>query len=165
MLTPRQKFVKNLTLPLALLIFVALFAVDFLMVPLADSSTIKFMRPGDARISDDFGPRIDSEAAMVEKVDGKIIPVCKTFPNELWILLLASYVFLLLFNLFYDFQHSQKIHWFWESLYTVLALWAWYAYDTCRLNLWFPLYVIKLGLIAYLIYLYIFYKKKELETL
>lgn len=154
-----------------------LFVTDIFFVPsarpqdslsvsgVAGSSTLKFLGPGDTKISDDFGPRIDSEAAAIVKKDNKIIPLCQTLPGELWILLLAAYLFLLFFNLFYDFENAWKIRWFWEGLYTLLALFGWYAWDSCHINIWFPLYVIKLGVIVYLVYLYLFYKQKELWPL
>ncbi|MEK7598645.1 MAG: hypothetical protein AAB487_02820 [Patescibacteria group bacterium] len=165
MLSPKQKFIKRIALPLALFIFFLLFVTDLFFVPLANSSTIKFFGPKDTSISRDLSPRIDSEAAMVVKENNQTLPLCTTLPGELWIFLLAAYLFLLLFNLFYDFEKSNNIHWFWESLYTLLALWGWYIWDSCHLNLWFPLYILKLGIIVYLVYLYLYYKKKEIQPL
>jgi hypothetical protein len=174
MLSRRQKLIKSLTLPLAMLVFVALFAVDLFLVPLAGSSQIqrdqkiivseRINDPEDKSLSKDLAPRIDPEAATIVR-EVKTGPVCATLPGELWILLLAAYIFLLFFNLFYDFEQSIKIHWFWESLYALLALIGWYAWDGCHQNIWFPLYVLKLGIIVYLVYLYLFYKKKELQPL
>ena len=174
MLNSRQKLIKRIVLPLALMVFLGLFVTDLLFVPQADSSQIDRQikiissqiagAPEDISISKDLSPRIDSEAAMIERVI-RSAPACQTLPGELWIFLLAAYLFLLFFNLFYDFESSSATHWFWESLYTVLALWGWYIYDTCHLNLWFPLYVLKLGIIVYLAYLYLYYKKKELQPL
>ena len=163
---------KSLALPLAMLIFVALFVVDFFMVPLASSSENPFNQkiivsekindPANTRISKDFSPRIDEEAAAIVR-ETETAPICATLPGELWILLLAAYLFLMFFNLFYDFEKSNSLHWFWEGLYTLLALWGWYVWDQCHQNLWFPLYVLKLGTIVYLVYLYLFYKKREVQ--
>jgi len=165
MLSSRQKFVKNIALPLALFVFILLFAVDIFFVPRANSSTIKFFTPQETTISHDLSPRIDEKAAMVVKENDRILPLCNTFPSELWIFLLTAYLFLMLFNLFINFEHSHKIQWFWESGYTILALWNWYAFFCCRQNIWFPLYVLKLGTIVYLVYLYLYYKKKEIQAL
>ena len=162
MLSDRQKFVKKIALSLAILFFLLLFAVDIFFVPPAGSTQISQTQT-DTRISSNLSPRIDGEAAMVVKEDGRITSVCQTLPPELWIFLLTAYLFLLLFNLFFDFEKSNKIHWFWEGFYALLALGAWHFYDACRQNLWFPLYVLKLGIIVYLVYLYLFYKKKEIR--
>ena len=165
MLSSRQKFIKRIALPLALVVFLGLFVTDIFFVPSAGSSMLKFTGPSDMKISDDFAPRIDSEAALVVKEDNQIIPLCQTLPGELWILLLAAYLFLLFFNLFYDFEHAKKIRWFWEGFYTLLALGAWYFYDECHQNIWFPLYVLRLGVIVYLAYLYLLYTQKEIQPL
>ncbi|PJA86738.1 MAG: hypothetical protein CO141_03155 [Candidatus Moranbacteria bacterium CG_4_9_14_3_um_filter_42_9] len=165
MLTPRQKFIKRIALPLALVVFFGLFVMDIFFVPSSSSSMLKLIGPSDMKISDDFSPRIDSEAAIVVRDGDNIIPFCTTLPGELWIFLLAAYLFLLFFNLFYDFEKSDSLHWFWESLYTLLALWGWYIWDTCHQNIWFPLYILKLGVIIYLVYLYLLYKQKEIQPL
>jgi len=199
MLNSRQKFIKRIALRLALVVFIGLFVTDLLFVPRADSSEIDSQikiissqiadTPEDTSISGNLNPRIDSEAAMIERVI-RSTPACWTLPGELWIFLLVAYLFLLFFNLFYDFEKSHEIYpvrspsyleqnviptevgvtsngvrWFWESLYTLLALWGWYVWDACHESIWFPLYVIKLGTIVYLVYLYLFYKQKELQPL
>ncbi len=117
-------------------------------------------------------PKIDDEAASIareEKKDtnnsaAKTIPACSTFPQGFWVFLLGAYVFLIFFNLSYDFAGSQKVHWFWEALYTVLALLAWYNFDQCRTNNWFAQSVFVVGIIIYAFYLYYFNKNKPAVT-
>lgn len=114
------------------------------------------------KISEIKGPRIDDEAAAVERVavcnDGK--ETCSTLPTGIWLFLLVAYGALLIFNLAYNFKQAMKIQWFWELLYTLLALAAWYAWDSCgAANIWYPEFVLKTGIVIYGIYLYFFQKK------
>lgn len=113
-------------------------------------------------------PRIDEEAASIVRESAeencnceKAVPSCATLPAGIWIFLLAAYIFLLIFNLSSAFGQAQKVQWFWEALLTLFALGAWYAYDGCRTFIWYPLYVLKFGLIIYLFYLYLLAEKKK----
>lgn len=112
-------------------------------------------------------PRIDKEAASIEKTDEgeknyeillKQNNHCASFPQSLWVMLLAAYVFLLIFNLTYEFGKNEKLRWFWEALYTILALFAWFKFDECRQFSWFAQSVILEGIIIYAFYLYYFNK-------
>jgi hypothetical protein len=111
------------------------------------------------KISEIKGPRIDDEAASIVRV--KTNPRRPALPVGIWLFLLVSYVCILIFNLAYGFRRAMKIQWFWEGLLTFLALWAWYALDQGRLNLWYPVHVLKMGILIYAIYLYFFDKKQN----
>ncbi|MCX6766114.1 MAG: hypothetical protein NT136_04115 [Candidatus Moranbacteria bacterium] len=117
-------------------------------------------------------PRIDEEAASVVKEEesqpksktemqkvAQKIPPCSSLPEGLWVFLLGAYLFLILFNLSYGFEKDNRLRWFWESLYTILALIAWDRFDGCRENSWFAPTVIEVGIIIYAFYLYYFKKK------
>lgn len=84
---------------------------------------------------------------------------CASLPQGAWVLLLGAYVFLIIFNLSFEFRKRKKIQWFWESLYTVLALLAWYDFDECRQNNWFAQSVIIEGIVIYGFYFYYFSQK------
>jgi len=125
------------------------------------------------KISEIQGPRIDDQAAAVERVavcdNGKKGAPCATFPARIWMFLLLAYIGLLIFNLAYDFESAVKIQWFWELLYTLLAIGAWFVWDpsiggqgSCgTMNLWYPEFVLKAGIVIYGIYLYFFRKTKN----
>lgn len=82
-------------------------------------------------------------------------------PVAWWIfaLILLAYLFVMCFNLFYRIEESKNIRWFWEAVYTVLALVGWYYLDRCRTNVWFVYVMLISGFILYLVYLYLFKKK------
>lgn len=109
----------------------------------------------------DSNPRINEEAAMINIEER--VSTLSTFPQEVWIFLLLAFVSLLIFNLAYDFEKAQKIQWSWELGGLLLTLLIWFVFDKSRTNLWFPLYVIKLGLIIYLAYLYFLEKCKNIQ--
>jgi hypothetical protein len=113
-------------------------------------------------------PRIDQQAAETVKDDQgkknyttllKENSACQSLPQGAWILLLGTYVFLLIFNLTFEFGKREKLQWFWEALYTILALLAWYNFDECRQNNWFAQLVIIEGIIIYGFYFYFFDQK------
>jgi len=113
------------------------------------------------RISDIKGPRIDDQAASATRVavcDTE--KVCQTLPTGIWMFLLFAYGALLIFNLTYKFKEATKIQWYWELIYTILAIIAWYAWNSCgTINIWYPEFVLKIGIVIYGIYLYFFQKK------
>lgn len=112
------------------------------------------------KISDIDGPRIDDEAASIVVDEDKVAPQATViFPGEFWIFLLLAYVALLIFNLSYTFEKVIEPQWFWESLYTLLALTAWLFLDPTALYTWFPFMVIKLGLIIFALYVYLLEKR------
>jgi hypothetical protein len=121
------------------------------------------------KISDIRGSRIDDQAAMIvidksATVSETLKVACSTLPINVWIFLLIAYVALLVFNFSYTFKQVTEPQWFWETLYTVLALVGWYSLDDCRAHIWFPLAVVKFGLIIFIVYLYLLEKKpSELE--
>jgi len=116
------------------------------------------------KISDIKGPRIDDQAASIERVavcdSGE--KTCQTLPTGIWMFLLIAYGVLLIFNLTYGFKEATKIQWYWELIYTILAITAWYAWDSCgNTNIWYPEFVLKAGIVIYGIYLYFFNKKQK----
>lgn len=101
---------------------------------------------------------IDPEAASMV-----VETICPTLPIMLWLFLLIAYVALLIFNLGYDFQHSVhkgERRFVWEIILTVLVLWGWSIWDTCGQMLWFPIAVVKYGLLTYVFYLYFFERQQ-----
>lgn len=116
-----------------------------------------------AKISKIKGPRIDDQAVAVERVSvyNTKEKTCLSLPTKIWLFLLFSYIALLIFNLSYNFGTATKIQWFWELLYTLLAIIAWYVWDQCgAVNIWYPEFVLKGGIVIYGIYLYFFEKKQ-----
>lgn len=163
---------RNLSIPIAIAVFVSLLAADifFLKPAPADDAagncgtrTEVLSGKENARtvpkLSEIRGPQIDQEAAAVVKSEKR--PACFTFPPGIWVFILCAYLFLLVFNLVYGYLKNSEIQWFWEFLYTALAVGTWFYFDQCRANLWFPLYALKLGIIIYLFYLYLLNEKRR----
>jgi hypothetical protein len=134
MLTSRQKLIKNLALPLALLVFVALFSVDIFFVPRAEASGVPA-----------------GEVAGAEN--------CQPVAWYIFFLLLLAYLFLVNLNFWYKFKEQKEPCRFCEVVLTVLALIGWYYLDICRTNRWFVYAVIISGFVCYLVYLHYFKKK------
>jgi hypothetical protein len=99
------------------------------------------------KISQISDARIDTLGASV------VVPT--SLPRVLWLFLLLAYIALLVFNFSYTFRTVTSPQWFWESLYTVLTLGAWYVLDPFMVHLWFPLALVKSGLIVFILYLYL----------
>lgn len=109
-------------------------------------------------------PRIDEEAAMTvrEKVmvsgeEKEIVSETRkkaTYSEQFWVFIFGAYLFLIVFNLSFNFKKSQSIQWFWEALYTFLAVFVWDRLDFPRTNGWFPGAVMEAGIIIYLAYFY-----------
>jgi hypothetical protein len=108
------------------------------------------------KLSEIRGPQIDSEAATIVVTAS---PICFALPVNIWILLLLAYVVLLIFNFSYTFERVTSPQWFFEVGLTALAIIAWYAWDTCQSNLWFPFAAVKLGLLVFVLYAYLLEKK------
>lgn len=167
-----KKIDKKLLLGMIVLILVFSFSLDIFLFRTEASLVPENFKSASPRVSpfSDPTPRIDDEAASVVRESEKAIrnsrkstPICATLPAEIWIFLLVAYLFILVFNLSYGFGKSKKIRWFWEGLFTFLAIYAWYGYDGCRTFIWFPLYVMKLGIIIYLFYIYLMADKLKME--
>lgn len=164
------RFSKNLAIPVAIAVFASLLAADILFLqPFKSADFEKQSTPQleiisgakdsghTPKLSEIRGPRIDKEAAAVMRSEKTA--ACFTFPANVWVFILCAYLFLLIFNLAYGYLKNSQIQWFWEFLYTALALGTWFYFDQCRASLWFPLYVLKLGIIIYLFYLYFLNEK------
>jgi len=153
---------------LVVLILVALAAVEALSISFiisAKPDIFSSNQPAEERvapepilkISEIQGPQIDDEAAMTI-----LAPVCSTLPAGLWVFLLIAYAALLIFNFSYTFEQAIRPQWFFELTLALLVLIAWYVWDECRTNIWFPFAIVKFGLIIFALYAYLL-EKKPLE--
>jgi hypothetical protein len=166
-----SKLFKKYAIGIALLVFVSLFFTDALFlrpqlpvqnsVKTCSSSVVAGEIGNIPKLSEISGPQIDSQAASISCRQSAVQTAtsCQTLPQGLWIFLLVSYLALLVFNLSYGFQGAAGVRWGWEVLLTGTFIFGWVYFDRCGYDLWFPLYVVKLGVIVYLGYLYLFEKK------
>jgi hypothetical protein len=176
------EFVKAYGLALAVAAMVFLVVVDYFFLPTTDlskqqnrgmsySEEILLPQGGFAgktlpakapKLSEMKGPKIDDEGISDARTVNRQNYSCQkmgvnsALPVEAWIFLLAAYLFLLIFNLGITFGKRKTIQWVWEAIITVLALLVWFWQDVCRANLWYPLFVISLGVLIYIFYLYFF---------
>ncbi len=146
------------------LVFVCLFSANVVLAGEKDEIIRFEIKKEDLSPNSPFlnsKPRIDTEAAMTEKN-----AVCRSLPESWWVVLLAAYVFLLIFNLAYEFEKTRKKRWFWEAFYTLLAVLAWKKFDGCDQYVWFVQSVLINGFIIYSFYLYYLNKasKKHSDT-
>lgn len=111
------------------------------------------------KISEIKNPMITEQAAT-SVCRKKPTPSCKDLGLKAWAFLLMAYLGLLVSNLVYGFLKNQKIQWIWELIMTIIFLGFWFPYDECAFSLWYPLYVAKLSIAVYGIYLYFFLRKK-----
>jgi|GEM_PF-5710043 len=121
--------------------------------------TERLWNGGVLRISEIDGPRIDSMAAMIVAPDEK-----PALPASTFLFVLIAYVMLLIYNFSATFRRVTKPQWFWETLYTVSALLGWYLIDG-TVHYWFPLLVVKTGLLIFALYLVLFSEKLSKEAL
>lgn len=149
----------------AILLSVIFLQADFISTASAQNAQLKVI------------PRIDDKAASTERntneIDGNSAEInsrSKTdppmarnksgiYPLNFWVFLFGAYVFILIFNLSFDFEKTRKMHLFWEMAYTFLAILAWDKLDAARENSWFPRIVIETFAIVYTLYYYFFKKK------
>ncbi|MDO8529257.1 MAG: hypothetical protein Q7S18_01155 [bacterium] len=114
-------------------------------------------------------PRIDNEAASTEKINRNSVDINRDlvvnngnrkdiYPMNFWVFLFGAYVFILIFNLSFDFEKTQKMRLFWEIGYTFLAIFVWDKLDLAKENPWFPRIVIETFAIVYALYYYFFKK-------
>ena len=174
------KMIKKYGLIVIAVFILSLFFTDFLFVsPIKEAEIGSFQaastevpdRSDIPRISEIEGPMIDSGAASIEATVSvsetcavpSVAKICKNLPTKVWISLLFAYFALLIFNLTYEFGKKTKPQWFWESLYTLIFILGWFYFDQCGESVWFPLYILKIGIIIYFIYLYFFEKRSSLE--
>ncbi|MCX6766115.1 MAG: hypothetical protein NT136_04120 [Candidatus Moranbacteria bacterium] len=119
-------------------------------------------RPGQAAGAvTEEGVTPEAAAEAGPGAEGLVAGEEECVPVRWWIfaLILAAYVLLMIFTLSYRFQEQKSIRWFWQVIYTVLALIGWYYLDRCRTNTWFVYATIISGFAIYLAYLYFFRKK------
>lgn len=101
----------------------------------------------------------EKEEIIIEGTGSVSGILCFSLPNKIWFFLLATYCALLIFNIRYQYKKNQEICWFWESLYTILALLAWYRFDGCRRNAWFFVAVLLVAAAVYMSYVHVLNKK------
>ena len=110
----------------------------------------------EASVVDSSSP--SSEIRETEKENGEVAGEhgrdCKGRLWWIWALALIVYIILFNFNNFYGEQKREKIRWFWEALYTIVALSLWNMFDQCHINIWFPCLIIIVGLLSYGYYLW-----------
>lgn len=98
---------------------------------------------------------IDGRAVMVVATGDVVheISLCKALPKDVWVLLIFIYVLLMVFNLREQYRLYRSIrYWRFEALITAFFLLEWLVFDTCREQVWFPLTLLKIGLILFLIF-------------
>lgn len=100
-------------------------------------------------------PTIDSGAVMVESEGTltKAVALCQSLPIDIWQLLLVLYILLLVLN----FREQDRLHgsvttWMFEGGLTLFFIIEWALFDTCRVQSWFPLALMKVGLIVFLLF-------------
>jgi hypothetical protein len=181
MMEKLAEFMKKYGLASGIFFLAALFAANIFLLPShysfdgADSKEeVRFDRKNILRLSEMKGPSIDGGGVSivreeVEERNSNAIIVGEEreraiLPVEIWVLILAEYLFLLIFNLGFTFGRRNTVQWFWETAYTVLALASWFLWGQSRTNIWFPLYVMALGVLIYLFYLYFFWEKQKLDS-
>lgn len=160
---------RTYTILVGFIAFLSLFFTDALFLKpktVVESQTrtcISFVESNGVsrNLSDVQAPMVNDTAASIECYDDSISTEIKqnTLPMRVWIFMLVSYVSLLIFNLSYDFGTRNRVQWAFELLLTYVYVFEWVYFDPSGINIWFPLYVIKLGIIVYCAYLY-FYKKR-----
>jgi hypothetical protein len=99
--------------------------------------------------------RIDTQAVMVSNQEGEdySISLCQSLPIEAWKLLVILYIFLLIFNFREQCRLTGTVNtYLFESGLTLFFIIGWMMFDTCRTNTWFPLMLVKLGLIIFLLF-------------
>lgn len=112
-------------------------------------------------------PRVDEEAAYTERYTEEIregktaVDNSADYSLNFWMFLFGVYLFLLIFNLSFEFGKRRELQWFWETVYTFLAIFAWDNLDVGRTNPWFPAVVMESGVIIYAFYFYFLNKKLD----
>jgi hypothetical protein len=166
--------IKKYALGLALLILVSLFFTDALFVRSektlrsSEKTCVSMEVVGEPetpmKLSQIKVPRIDDQAASISCQDSSEVAaaaVCRNLPGNILVFLLFAYLVLLIFNLAYDFERTAVVRWKFEAILTAIFVFGWAYFDNCFSNLWFPLYIIKLGILIFVIYLYFFEKNKK----
>jgi hypothetical protein len=174
-------FVKKNVLALGIFFLGALFATNIFFLPSRCSSDcgksqqgVRYDQKNIPRLSEMKSPSIDGSGASIAREDreGKNRYAVSslgarersTLPPGAWALLLAAYLFLIIFNLGSTFGRRNTVQWVWETIYTVLALAAWIRWDQGWENIWFPLQIMAFGVSLYLFYLYFFWEKQKLDS-
>jgi hypothetical protein len=148
---------------------------------LALAGLFSFQQPAIAQTSETkikVLPRIDEEAASIVKparnatqsvAGGELRDESSNlngnvYSQNFWMLLFGAYLFLLIFNLSFEFEKKQKLQWFLEAVLTFLAIYVWDNLDIPRTNTWFPGVVLESGIIIYAFYFFFLNKKLKVNN-
>lgn len=114
---------------------------------------------GVLKISEITEPTIGSTAAMTSIAAELCVDTAST-SGMLWVFALLAVSVVVAVN-FCMALHAQK-EWEWlpELLLLIPMIILWYCLDTCHEALWFPLALLKVNLVLFAIYLYLFEKKE-----
>lgn len=95
---------------------------------------------------------LGEDALMVANENGALreLPLCQSLPEKGFALLLLAYIMLMAFNLRESSRKQGYPGGIFEILLTLVFLAIWFAYDDCRASAWFPLVIVKVGLILYI---------------
>lgn len=109
--------------------------------------------------------RIDEKAAFAVREENVTREIdCEKWPEKFWVFLFGAYLFLLVFNLSYGLKNKNKIQWFWELFFTLLALWTWKKLDACEMQRWFFYCILETSVIIYFFYAYSLLASKEKKS-
>jgi hypothetical protein len=174
-------FVKKYVLALGIFFLGVLFVVNIFFLPSHRSSDcgrsqqgVRYDQKNIPRLSEMKSPSIDGSGASIAREDREgsnsyaISSISargrSALPSGAWVLILAAYLFLIIFNLGSTFGRRNTIQWVWETMYTILALAAWIRWDQGWENVWFPLQIMAFSVSLYLFYLYFFWEKQKLDS-
>jgi len=131
---------------------------------------VKFVNPKDKQ-EEKVAPRIDEEAASIVREENVEKPASakastgeeNIYTQNFWALLFGAYIFLMIFNLSFDFGKKKKVQWLLEAVLTFLAIFVWDQLDFARVNSWFPAVILESGIIIYGFYFYFIRKRLSLD--
>jgi RsiW-degrading membrane proteinase PrsW (M82 family) len=147
-----QNRVKILVIALLALLF-----MEFLSAWAEVSSTQQSVGYGEdfatLQISDLHGKQSLGEAAVMveQQSDGlRVMSLCTSLPNEVWLFLIGAYLALLIFNFKEAYKQQKPIGGVFEIFLSGMFLILWASFDNCHSTYWFPLLLLKSGLIVYI---------------
>ena len=166
---PLEIIMKKICLIFCLAVAFFLFQQPVLAKASETNLQVKVVSPSEEKVEKSI-PRIDDEAASIVKEDEVEKPISIKAPEKkgniysqnFWMLLFGFYLFLLIFNLSFEFGKKKKLQWFWEAVFTFLAIYVWDNLDITRSNTWFPGVILESGMVIYAFYFY-FLNKKDFE--
>lgn len=112
------------------------------------------------KISEIESPTIDGGAATIS-LEEELCLTAEPFPGEVWFLVLLVMGILLAGNFVWALSTKQKMEWVPEAIYVILAFVLWWVLDACHTTVWFPVALLKISLLIFALYLYLFEKKNK----